>query len=76
MRTVTTRFQEVSARRTKHGICPGCGGAVTRSKTFTNTINPFNRNDDGSVKTAEQVRADVEHLGDVWVPDFRHARCL
>lgn len=71
----TYRFQEVTTSRYRYGKCPVCGKRVTRSKTFMNTINPFNRNADGSVRTAAEVRANVEAQADAWVPDFTHATC-
>lgn len=57
-------FQEVRGSATKYGACPGCGKRLRRSKTFIHTVNPFNRNDDGTVRTIEQVR---EHLREVVV---------
>lgn len=68
----TYRFQEIKTSRRRSGKCPGCGKSVTRSKTFEHTVNPFNRNADGSVKSAAEVRADVNREADEWLPDFSH----
>jgi hypothetical protein len=70
--SITYRFPPVRAQRTVRGKCPACGKAVTRSRTFKQTVNPFNRNEDGSVRTYEQVNAEVNAEARAWEPDFRH----
>lgn len=72
MTTVTYRFEKVATRRTRRGTCPTCGNNVTRSRTFENTINPFNRNADGTIRTRQEVWEKVNAEADEWVPDFRH----
>ena len=69
---VVTNYERVRAQRTRRGTCPGCGKAVTRSRTFENTVNPFNRNEDGIVRTYREVWKRVNAVADAWVPDFRH----
>ena len=76
MRTVTYTFPEIVARRTKSGSCPVCGKRVRRSQTFSETVNPFNRNEAGSPKSPEEVRTSVDEKADAWEPDFTHARCV
>ena len=51
------RFQAVHASDCVTFHCPSCG-KDKRKRTFREecTINPFNTNEDGSVKTAQQVR--------------------
>ena len=75
MRTVTHTFHEIVARRTKSGPCPVCGKRVRRSQTFSETVNPFNRNEDGTPKSPAEVRASVNRKADAWEPDFTHERC-
>lgn len=65
-------YPPIKTRREHRGKCPNCGKTVTRSKQFWMTVNPFNRNPDGSVRTAEEIRADVNAEADAWVPDFTH----
>lgn len=69
------RFDKITAKRTASGGCPGCGKRVRRSKTFEMTVNPFNRNSDGSVRTPSEVRAAVEARADDWQPDFTCSPC-
>lgn len=75
MYTQTTRFQPVMAVRSVVGTCPVCGKRTTRRRTFEHTINPFNRNADGQMKSYDEVRADVNAEADAWDPDFTHAKC-
>ncbi len=74
--TTTLRFQEVKASRQKSGKCPKCGKPVVRRITFSHTINPFNKNKKGLVKTFDEVNKDVRAEADKWKPDFHHDRCL
>lgn len=66
------RFEPVTSYREKVGLCPSCGKRVVRRMKFEHTVNPFNRNDDGNVRTREEVWARVNAEADAWVPDFRH----
>jgi hypothetical protein len=69
------KFDVVRRTAVKTGWCPVCGKSVTRRRTFENTINPFNRNAQGAVKTYEEVREDVTQLCVDWIPDFTHEAC-
>lgn len=71
----TIRFQPVQTVRVLVGKCPVCGKQTTRRKTFEHTINPFNKNADGTVKDWAQVRQDVNAEANAWVPDHRHEAC-
>lgn len=68
-------FQTVKTSAKKHGWCPACNKKVSRSRTFEKTIDPFNKNKDGSVKTYAQVLMDVKAEALKWVPDFTHENC-
>lgn len=61
--TVTHRFQEVTRSDRVSVKCAGCGKDRVRTVTVTHTINPYNRNDDGSVRSpqevADRVRAEL-----------------
>ena len=48
---------------------------MQRRKTFEQTVNPFNRNTDGSVKTRDEVAEAVKAEALAWVPDFTHEAC-
>jgi len=62
-------FQAVKVVGTRNMQCEGgCGRKTTRQRTFECTINPFNRNADGSVKSASEVRAQAQAKADAWRP--------
>ena len=71
----TVTYDKFTARRRKSGKCPGCGKRVTRSYTAEMTMSPFNKNPDGTVRTAAEVQRAVEAKADEWVPDFWHYGC-
>lgn len=68
-------YQAVAAYRTHVGPCPVCGKSVKRSRKFEFTVNPWNRNPDGSVCTYEEVLDQAHAAAEAWVPDFTHRRC-
>jgi hypothetical protein len=45
-----------------------CRKTATRSKTFEFTVNPFNKNEDGSVKNADEVQRQAQEQADKWQP--------
>lgn len=70
-------FEEVTVTATKRATCPLCGKKGTRTRTFRQTINPANRNADGTVRTRAQVRAALLVEAEPWKrdPDGTHDRC-
>lgn len=59
------KFPVVKATATVKVRCK-CGKQLTRKKTFECTVNPFNRNADGTVKTHAQVREQAQAKADAW----------
>jgi hypothetical protein len=53
--TVTHRFQEVTRQQRVTVKCIGCGKDRVRTVTVTHTVNPFNRNDLGEARSAQEV---------------------
>lgn len=51
MVTTTTSFREASLRAEKTSNCVTCGKRRKRAKTFWQTVNPFNKKADGTVKS-------------------------
>ncbi len=62
MRGGVTRytFDEIKRKRVVKALCTKCGQKRQRTFTADQTVNPFNKNEDGSVKSPEQVAAAVE----------------
>ncbi len=55
MRTTTFRFEEIPCSKKIKPKCKECGDVVTRTITHTLTVNPFNKNPDGTVCSPSEV---------------------
>jgi hypothetical protein len=53
------KFEPVQLRVSKSGKCV-CGKRVTRSETLEQTINPFNKNAKGEVKTRSEIWEELK----------------
>lgn len=53
------RFEAVKRQRTVKAKCAGCGRVRQRTLKVEYTVNPFNRGEDGTPKSYEQVGADA-----------------
>lgn len=60
MRTSKLTFQEVKLTVKATAPCGKCGIKCTRTKVFSQTLNPFNTNADGSVKTRDQIMVELQ----------------
>ena len=76
MRSTTYVFEEVRQQAYKRGTCPVCHKTVERSTTFTQTINPFNKNAAGEVKSPREIRDELRAEAAAWKAEPAvHARC-
>jgi hypothetical protein len=69
-------FDEIrwpSGRRTLK--CRNCGRRFTRSRTFTQTVNPWNKNADGEIKTRHEIYAELKAEANAWQPDNLCTTC-
>lgn len=66
MTTYTHWFERVPLTATKNVPCAGCGKKIRRQRTFEQTINPFNKNADGSVKDYADIYRELEAKADAW----------
>jgi hypothetical protein len=72
----TTHYTEVGFTHKKSGICSICKKRATRSKYFYQTINPFNKNEDGSIKNGGDIMKEENIKADKWKEEpVYHARC-
>lgn len=58
----TYTFQEVKVKATRFSET-----GKRQQKTFTATVNPWNKNADGSAKSEQQVRDDLRTEAAAWV---------
>lgn len=84
MSTYTQRYEQLKAKATRRVTCPGCGKKRRVSRTFTQTVNPYNpvvkALSEGSlyVEAWYAVRQSVAAEAKAWQPDddeSRHIAC-
>jgi hypothetical protein len=73
MTSETYEVVKFAAKRTLK--CRVCRKPFKRSRTFEHTINPFNRNGDGVMKSYAEVWVDVKAEADAWQPDDLCTKC-
>lgn len=62
-------FQKVQIRARKRTTCSVCSKRLDRTKTFYQTINPFNKNKDGTIKSERQILDELSVEADAWRKD-------
>lgn len=60
-------FDEVAVKATRYYFVDGKRRQET--KKFFQTVNPFNKNADGSLKTREQIYDEVRAERDAWLKE-------
>ena len=65
---ITTRFPVARVQAKRRITCAACGKRRTRQMTFENTVNPFNQNPDGSIRTYAQVMEKITAESEAWQP--------
>lgn len=76
-------YDRITSCAVRNGRCPGCGKRVRRTRTFEQTVSPFNRvrfpdGSKGRPRTAGEVQIAVDRQAAAWAPDpetFRHDTC-
>lgn len=69
-------FEEIQRSRVVRAVCARCGKKRQRTFTADQTVNPYNKNEDGSVKTRDQVIASVNaELDNFCAETFYCATC-
>lgn len=62
------RFQEVSLSFT-HRWKDESGKRRQKTKKFSQTINPWNVNDEGNPRTYAEIMVELRRLGDAWLAE-------
>lgn len=76
MKPVHTTFEVIELRARKRTRCQVCKKPIVRAMRFWQTINPFNRDDDGYPKTREQIWDELQSQAAQWkqTPEM-HTSC-
>lgn len=78
MRTTRLTFDEVKLTNKTTAPCGKCGKKCTRTKEFMQTINPFNTNADGTVKTRSEIMVELQAAAKAYRDrneTIYHAKC-
>jgi len=76
MQRTKITFEVVKLSTYKTGYCKKCGKYITRSKTFDQTINPFNKLPDGTLKNRDDIFQELLEESKQWKSEpVIHARC-
>lgn len=71
------KFNKIKTTETKSGVCQICGKKCKRSKTFEQCVSIFNRNEDGTQKTPEQIKSEIETHIVKWKEEpANHKECV
>lgn len=62
--TITT-FEKVELHAAKSGKCV-CGKRLRKNKTFHQTINPWNKNMNGFIKTKHEIYDELKSQIEIW----------
>jgi hypothetical protein len=69
-------FPEVEHRVQRRIDCAaGCGKKLTRTRTFSQTINPFNKNAAGEVKSRSEIYEELKVEAAKWQPSATCLKC-
>lgn len=64
-------FEKVKLYGRKRVPCaePGCPRKLTRTKVFWQTLNPFNKNPDGTVRTEQDILIALDGKRTTWLTE-------
>lgn len=75
MTTTTWVYEVVKYPATRKFTCRVCGKPGKLTKTFRQTINPFNKNAAGQVKFRSEIQTELSAQAASWDPDPVHVKC-
>lgn len=61
-------YDELKVSAKKTGKCQ-CGKRLSRSTTFSETENPFNKNEQGQPKSRDEIYASLKVKRDIWLSE-------
>lgn len=76
MRSHSQTFPEVKLSVKASGPCGKCGKTCSRTKKFWQTLSPFNKTEDGSVKSHDQIMVELRQQAAVYrTQPIYHVKC-
>ena len=71
----TVTYEPVKRTIAKSFVCQVCTRKGRKQKTFRQTISPFNKNADGTVKTWHDIIIELDAKAEHWEPEPIHESC-
>lgn len=72
-----TTYERVERWVEKTVACRVCGKKIKRATTLGQTINPWNKNADGTVKNRYQIQSELKAEAETWHPtNDIHRGCI
>lgn len=71
---LTLKYEKIWCRRTYSGKCSICGKAMRKTKTFYQTLNPYNTKN-GISKTEPEIYEEITEEAKEYKPTFIHEKC-
>lgn len=72
---ITETYDVVAVSTHRTFRCRVCGIRASLRHTFRQTINPFNKNGRGQLKTRQEILDELRVQAAAWNPDPVHAKC-
>lgn len=69
------KFHAVKHTTSKRIPCAGCGKKLVRQQTFSQTVNPFNKNVEGYPKTTQEIYTELRADAAEWKQDTADVWC-
>lgn len=66
MTQTSTTYEKVSFQAYKTVKCPQCGKKLRRQRTFYQTLNPFNQNEEGKAKSRDEIHRELVEEAEAW----------
>lgn len=73
MTSVTFNF--FGYKKTRKGKCAVCGKRMQETRDFKQSLNPYNRNADGTQKSVADILRQEQEKYDAWTEPLVHPWC-
>lgn len=61
------QFEQIKVTAQKRFDCSRCGKQCQRTRSFAQTLNPFNKNADGTVKDRQTINIQIRDEAKAWL---------
>ena len=62
----TINFRVLKLKASKVFICGNCGKKVKKQITIEESLNPYNKNKNGTIKSMSDINESLEEMASMW----------